>query len=306
MVSGGLMQGDHIVPFQIENVGIHGRLLKLDSAVDEILARHDYPDNVSRLVGEAVCLTALLGSSLKFDGTFSLQAKGNGPVSMLVTDFRSPGDLRGYAQYDAGGMDVLKGSDDLSSLLGAGQFVLTIDQGADMERYQGIVSLDGRSLTECAQAYFRDSEQIPTAINLGVERATSGAGKWRAGAIMIQDLPTAGLANIQEAPGRSDQEIVDTWHRMQLLMATVTVNEFTDAELSPEDLLYRLFHEDGVRAFKTKPLQMKCRCNRERIQEVIHSFKKGEIATMVVDGEITVTCEFCNSVYKFDPNLLAN
>ncbi len=306
MVSGGLMQGDHIVPFQIENVGIRGRLLKLDSAVDEILARHDYPDNVSRLVGEAVCLTALLGSSLKFEGTFSLQAKGDGPVSMLVTDFKSPGDLRGYAQFDADSMATLEGSDDVSSLLGAGQFALTIDQGKDMERYQGIVSLDGRSLTECAQAYFRDSEQIPTAISLGVERAQDGDGSWRAGAIMIQDLPTAGLANIQDTPGRSDDEITETWHRMQLLMATITVNEFTDVELSPEELLYRLFHEDGVRAFKTKPLQMNCRCNRERIQEVIHSFEKGEIAEMVVDGEITVTCEFCNSVYRFDPKLLAH
>lgn len=300
MVSGSVTGSDRIVPFQIENVGIRGRLVRLDRAVNDIITRHTYPDIISRLVGEAVCLAGLLGSSLKFDGTFSLQVRGEGAVSMLLADFKSPGDLRGFAQFDA---SRVTDADDLQSLLGDGQFALTIDQGEDMDTYQSIVALSGRSLTECAQSYFRESEQIPTVISLAVEPAASG---WRAGGIMIQDLPTAGLSNIQDAPGRSDAEIQDTWHRMQLLMSTVTAEEFTDAELEAEVLLYRLFHEDGVRAFETKPLRMKCRCSRERIQEVLHSFDRSEIADMVIDNEITVTCEFCNSVHRFDPKLLAH
>ena len=182
-----------ILPFQAEHAGVAGRLVKLGSTVDTILSRHDYPEPVSKLLGEAVALTALLGAALKSEGKFILQASTDGPVDLLVTDYEVPGHLRGYARFSAERIAELAG-DTHAQLLGQGHFAMTIDRGPETERYQGVVPLEGESLTEAADTYFRQSEQLPTFIRLAVARhyrAGQAQGRpwtWRAGGLIVQKL----------------------------------------------------------------------------------------------------------------------
>ncbi|MEZ5874374.1 MAG: Hsp33 family molecular chaperone [Hyphomicrobiales bacterium] len=292
-------QDDLILPFQAEQADVLGRLVKLGPTVDTILSRHAYPEPVSRLLGEAVALTAMLGASLKSDGKLILQATTDGPVDLLVADYQVPGELRGYARFDGERVAELDAEDD-AALLGEGHLAMTIDRGQDTERYQGVVPLEGESLTEAADAYFRQSEQLPTFIRLAVARhyrsnGSEGAWTWRAGGLLVQKLTREGGVS-------STKEFEEDWHRAKMLAETVEDHELLDPTLSPDRLLYRLFHEEQVRVYRAIPLETYCSCSRERVEELLHRFSPEDLADMVVDGEVWVTCEFCNARYNFDPS----
>jgi molecular chaperone Hsp33 len=295
--AGAPLTDDIVQPFQIEGANLRGRLVRLGEVVDSVLTRHAYPDPVARLLGEALTLCAILATALKFEGVFTLQARGDGPVSMLVVDYRTSGDLRGYASFKEERLtEVLKkgnvDSAPVPRLLGAGHLALTVDQGPDTERYQGIVELEGATLADCAHAYFRQSEQLETGIRLAVER--DGGGRWHAGGLMIQRLP--------QAPGLAKDEIEDAWRRALILMGSLTPKELALADVTPHRLLFRLFHEDGVRAFDVAPLAARCRCSEHRIASVLGNYPVEERREMAENGLIRVTCEFCNRRYDFEPD----
>ena len=300
---------DSVLPFQIESSGAMGRLVRLGPALTSILGQHAYPEPISELLGEALTLTAILGAALKTDGKFILQTRSDGPVSFLVAQYNAPGSLRGYASFDANAIAVL-GEDGLSksNLLGKGHLAMTIDPGPDMERYQGVVPLDSDNLTAAADAYFRRSVQLPTFIKIAVARhyeAAKGevpAGwSWRAGGLMVQKLSQEG-GKTEPAHGEGNGHAEDEdWTRAQLLAATVEDHELVDPTLAPERLLYRLFHEERVRAFRKIPLAAFCQCSRERVEQMLAGFTPSEIADMTQDdGHIRVTCEFCNRHYDFE------
>lgn len=312
---GRIPADDTVVPFEVATLDVRGRTVRLGAAVDEILTRHDYPTSVSRLLGEAIVLTVLLGSALKFEGRFILQTKTDGPVGMLVVDWRSPGLVRAYAQFDRATVETLAEPTD-GDLLGHGHLAMTIDQGADMNRYQGLVALDGGTLEDAAHEYFLRSEQIPTKVRLAVaEEFSAEAGgakrRWRAGGLMLQFLPKSlerqKVADLDpgDAPDGTVPHVVpedDAWVEAQALAATVEDLELIDPELSSERLLYRLFHEQGVRVFRSGEVEAKCSCSRERVETILKSFPVEERAAMVEDGRIQVTCEFCNTRYRFEPD----
>ncbi len=304
--------GDIVLPFEVRPLGVRGRVVRLGAAVNDILHRHDYPPTVSALLGEAVALTAMLGSSMKFDGKFILQTKTDGPVDMLVADYASPSGIRGYARFNAEKVKALE-SPTPAALLGKGYLAMTVDQGLDMERYQGIVALDGHDLSVAAHTYFAQSEQIPTRLRLAAgpmfERGNRGE-IWRASAIMIQHLPRDGghsplpFSSGDAPQGAGDQPAEhDDWVKARLLLDTVEDHELLDPNLPPENLLYRLYHEDGVTAFPARPLSRHCTCSEASIREMLQRFSQEDRADMVKDGEIAVTCEFCSSQYRLKPDL---
>jgi molecular chaperone Hsp33 len=305
------MVDDLVFAFEVKPLGVRGRIVRLGPVVDDILHRHDYPPPVSALLAEAVALTAMLGAALKFSGKFILQTKTDGPVDLIVADFVSPGGLRGYARFDKAKVAAL-GQATQSALLGQGYLAMTVDQGAEMERYQGIVPLKGGDLTAAAHAYFSQSEQIPTRLRLAagplIERGTR-ASSWRAGAIMVQHLPRGGGASplrfsSGDAPEGSEAQLPesDNWVKARLLLDTAEDHEMLDPMLSPERLLYRLYHEDGVTVYPGVVLHRHCTCSLAGVEEMLKRFSPGERAAMVENGEINVTCEFCSTAYRFAPD----
>lgn len=304
---------DAALPFEVASLDLRGRLTRLGPALDDVLAKHDYPAPVAKLLGEAIVLTTLLGSSLKFDGRFILQTQTDGPVSFLIVDFQAPDRLRAYARFDA---KRLKDGQDSGTLLGKGHLAMTIDQGPDMSRYQGLVALDGGSLEDAAHEYFLRSEQIPTRVRLAVGEEWRGGGsgpkhRWRAGGMLLQFLPKAPERARQPDlhPGDAPEGAVshtveedDAWLEGQSLIGTVEDLELIDPDLSGERLLYRLFHERGVRVFPPLPLRAQCSCSRDAVSAMLNSFAAQDRADMVKDGKVVVTCEFCSSVYQFTPH----
>ena len=292
-------EDDLILPFQAEQAEVLGRLVKLGPVVDTILSRHAYPDAVSRLLGDSVALTALLGAALKFEGKFILQASTDGPVDLLVADYQAPGGLRGYARFSSEQVAALP---EEAPLLGRGHLALTIDRGMDTERYQGVVPLEGESLAEAADIYFRQSEQLPTFIKLAVaQHYQAGQGErpwtWRAGGLLVQKLTGEG----GRRAGREAAFAEEDWTRAKALAETVEDHDLLDPMLPPDRLLYRLFHEEQVRAYRAIPLESYCSCSKARVEELLQRFSDKDLADMVVDGEVCVTCEFCNRSYRFDP-----
>jgi molecular chaperone Hsp33 len=302
---------DALIPFEVAALDLRGRLIKLGPALDEILAKHAYPPQVSKLLGEAIVLTTLLGSSLKFEGRFILQTQTDGPVSMIVVNFAAPDRLRAYARFDAA---RLKSGLSSGELLGRGHLAMTIDQGADMSRYQGLVALEGGDFEDAAHEYFLRSEQIPTRVRLAVGeelRGRDGSGPhWRAGGLLLQFLPKsyerARQADLHpgDAPEGTTPHMIgddDAWVEGQSLMQTVEDVELIDPELSGERLLFRLFHERGVRVFAVQPVQAKCSCSREAVSSMLSRFSPQDRTDMIENGKVVVTCEFCSTVYEFTP-----
>jgi len=294
---GGRTADDIVQPFQIEGPGLRGRLVRLGPAIDTILKRHAYAPPVAALLAETLALAAALSAALKYEGIFSLQIKGDGPVPLIVADVTSDGVLRGYAEV-VGELppepDILAAP--VPRLVGAGLLAFTVDQGEHSERYQGIVELAGTSLTECVHHYFRQSEQFGAAMRLSAGR--NDAGLWRAGALMLQRLP-------DHEPIITREERDEAWRRAVILMDSATGEELLDRNLAPTDLLFRLFHEDGVRIFRQQDLAFGCGCSRGRAARILGSLPRTEIETLFVDGRITVTCQFCNTIEAFDPNEIA-
>ena len=298
---------DIIRPFQVEGAEFRGRLARLGGTVDDIIRRHEYPPPISQLLGEAVTLACLLAGALKFDGIFSLQAKGDGPVHMLLVDFVSPGVLRGYVQFNAEALaEALSDDPKLTAvvprLLGKGHLSFTVDHGEDSERTQGIVALEGATLTDCAHNYFRESEQVQTAIRLAAAPVDDGGGGqiWRAGGLMVQRLPEGDPALLAKGLEFASEEYEDAWRRAVTLLATAQDKELTDPELSADELLYRLYHEDGIRVFRPVDLRFGCRCSADRAEWVLRSLSSESLKDMTVDGQLIVTCEFCSSAYPFE------
>ena len=307
---------DTILPFRVEALDLRGQLVRFGPAIDTILARHHYPGPVAKLVGEAIVLTVLLGATLKFEGRFILQTQSDGPVRMLVIDYSTPGRVRACARFDAARVAaaVASGTADAGALLGHGHLAMTIDQGPDTARYQGIVALEGKDLEHAAHEYFLRSEQIPTRVRLAVaEELRAGPDgarhRWRAGGLLLQFLPPADRARpIDLAPGDppAGVEIAsgrehDAWIEGRSLMATVADVELLDPDVSSEQLLYRLFRERGVRVFRSRNLHAQCSCSRAGVEQMLRSFPPEDREHMVENGKITVTCEFCNSTYLFQP-----
>jgi molecular chaperone Hsp33 len=309
---------DAVVPFTLEKLDTRGRSVRLGPALDTILSRHDYPVPVARLLGEAVVLASLIGSSLKFDGRFILQTQTDGPVNLIVVDFAAPDGIRGYARFD---QELLlkaaeEGRTSAPELMGKGHLAMTIDQGPHTERYQGIVALDGKSFEEVAHTYFLQSEQIPTQVRIAVAQMTTKGDhrpRWRAGGLLIQHLPQGDAAVMADLPGDGnfdnpdmadpDFEEADGWNEARAMLATVEDLELADPEISPERLLFRLYHETGVRVFPPAGLEERCNCSVDRIEDMLaNSFSDEERDDMAVNGEIEVVCEFCSTAYRFNPH----
>ncbi len=316
---------DVVLPFQTVQSGVTGRLVRLGSVVDTVLNRHDYPQPVGEALGQALALGALLGTALKFDGRLIIQTKSDGPLGFLVVNYETPdsgthGQVRGYASFDAERLAAgMAGSapGQQAALLGHGHLAMTIDPGGDMDRYQGIVALEGTSLTGAALNYFRQSEQLPTYLRLAVARhfvaganGAPGSWAWRAGGLMIQYLSRTGGKERPEAQSDEDEsrpegELSEDWNRARLLAATVEDHELLDPTLAPDRLLYRLFHEEGVGVSPARPIAEYCRCSRERVEAFLKSFGAAELADMrEPDGNVGVTCEFCSTKYSFSPEQL--
>ena len=309
---------DAVVPFQVDALDARGRAVMIGPMLDGILDRHDYPEPVARLLGEMIVLTVLLGTSLKFDGKFSVQSQTDGPVSLLVVDFSTPDSVRAYARWDEDAVRAATdaGRADPESLLGKGILALTVDQGAYMQRYQGVVQLDGSTLEEVARNYFRQSEQLPTELRLAVARLTvRGEGgrsrnHWRAGGILAQFLPdspermrSADLHPGELPEGQDFPEHIedDAWTEVKALLDTVADDELVDEAVGVHTLLYRLFHERGVTVSEPGPVHDRCTCSRERVAEVLGSLSPEERAESIEDGKIKVKCEFCSATYLFAP-----
>ncbi|WP_022724433.1 Hsp33 family molecular chaperone [Rhodopseudomonas sp. B29] len=302
---------DSVLPFEVGPLDLRGRLARLGPSLDEMLEKHAYPAPVARLLGEAVVLATLLGSSLKFDGRFILQTQTDGPVSFMIVDFQAPDRLRAYARFDEARLEPGLSS---GALLGNGHLAMTIDQGPDMRRYQGLVALTGGSLEDAAHEYFMRSEQIPTRVRLAVgEEWRGGEGgrhHWRAGGMLLQFLPKSPERMRQadldpgDAPEGTTAHTVDeddAWVEGQSLIATVEDVELIDPDLSGERLLFRLFHERGVRVFSSLPMRAQCSCSRDAVAGMLSRFSPEDRAEMVKDDKVVVTCEFCSSVYQFTP-----
>ena len=281
---------DVVQPFQLESSHLRGRLVRLGSALDTILKQHDYELPVASLLGEAVVVAAALATSLKYEGVFTLQAKGDGAVRLVVADVTSDGDMRGYAQLPEG-VRTLTGD---VRLLGNGYLAFTVDQKDKNDRYQGIVELSAGTFAEAVQHYFRQSEQIPTGIVAAVGKDEQG--QWRGGCLMLQRMPRDGG---YEQP-QSATSAEDDWLRTMMLMQTCGANELTHPDLKPNDLLFRLFHEEGVRVFEAHQFRHKCRCSEQRVDNMLRALPRDEIETMSVNGVVSVTCEFCNRSYVYD------
>ncbi len=299
---------DIVLPYTVESLSTRGRLARLGPAIDALLSRHDYPAPVKKLVGEAATLAVLLGSTLKIEGRFQLQTKTNGPVHMLVVDFDAPSSFRALARYDANRV-ARAGEGDL---LGKGHLAFTIETSGLASRYQGVVALDGRGLEAAAHDYFARSEQIPTLVRLAVgENLTSDGAEWRAGGLLAQFLPDSPerrrQADLHPGDAPEGHEIVETpedddWVEARMRAVTTEDHELIDPTLSSERLLYRLFHDHGVRVGEPTELSEACRCSAERIDAMLQNFSAEERSAMVGDdGVISVTCEFCSVKRVFDP-----
>lgn len=295
--------GDWALPFQVSGLGVRGRAVRLGPALDAILSRHAYPLPVAALLAESLALGCVLASILKYDGIFTLQIRGDGPVRLIVVDLTSGGAVRGYAQVDAGRFATAMAGvplDPVSALpahpvprlLGTGHMTFTVDQGPNTQRYQAVVALDGATLADCAHHYFRQSEQLATGLKLAV--ALTG-GHWHAAALMLQALPsTQPLADVDA------EEREDRWRKALILLGSATAGEMLDPALPTEALLLRLFHEDGVRTFDRRGLRDQCRCSRQRIDNVLRTIRRSELDQMRdASGKIVVTCEFCSSTYGY-------
>ncbi|MGF1560843.1 MAG: Hsp33 family molecular chaperone HslO [Geminicoccaceae bacterium] len=281
---------DLSLPFQLESTGLRGRIVRMGDSIDAILGAHDYPEPVSRRLAELLVLAATLSGNLKFNGRFSLQARGNGPVSMLLADCTHDGRMRGYARFDAEKVDALEDTSAVPDLLGAGYLVLAVDQGPERDQYQGMVELAGESLKDCMLAYFRRSEQVQTGLTVAVERTGEG---WRGGGILVQRMP--------DPSATPERDAIEDWRRTMMLLGSATANEVLAPGLSAERLLFRLFHEEGVRVYERLDLSFGCRCNEKRVRDMLAMFSPAELDDMrLEDGSIAVTCEFCGAGYTFN------
>jgi molecular chaperone Hsp33 len=290
-----LPDDSHVQTFHLDKANVRGRIVRLGRILNDILEPHAYPDVVEKLLAQTMGLTVLLSSMLKYEGMFILQAQGDGPVTRLVCDMNSAGDIRATASFDAERLKPWIGqTPSLQDLMGKGYLAFTVDQGEHMDRYQGIVELQADSLENCIHHYFSQSEQILTAIRMAVQKDETG--KWRCGAIMIQHMPS---------PAPIPQDVKPTqenWNRSQILLHTCKDEELLDPKLHDDTILYRLFHEEGVRVYPSLALRKGCRCTTEKLMHILTLLSEEDQKDAIVNGKITMTCEFCNKDFAFAPD----
>lgn len=288
------MSDNFVQSFQLEQSNIRGRIVRLGSVLDDILNAHAYPDEAQHLTGEVLTLAIMLSSMLKYEGIFTLQTQSDGPVTMLVADMTSNGHVRACASFREDDLAKATWSQDRAELMGKGYMAFTVDQGQDTERYQGIVELKNTSLMSGVQHYFAQSEQINTGMVMNLGRTD---GKWRATGIMLQEMPDDTHRYNQDVSAADE----DDWRRTMILLGSVREEEMLSVDLSANDLLIRLFHEEGIRVYEPLALQNVCRCNQDRVRVVLSGMSEEDLADMAVDGKITMKCEFCSRDYAFDP-----
>ncbi len=284
-----------ITPFHLPSRPVRGRLVRLGALAHALLGRHQNAPAVTRLAGEALALTAGLASALKYRGSFQLQAKGDGPVPMLLADCTQEGALRGYARADADKLAALLANFPEPSavqLMGSGYLSFTVDQGGEMDRYQGIVSLEGETLTEMALHYFRTSEQLQYDVHLAAGQTPDG---WRASALILERV--AGEGGIDPELDLAAQD--EAWRTATALAATLTDGELLDDALAPDALVWRLFGTEGVEIALSRALAYGCRCSRAKLSGILASFPDADLDEMAVDGDIVMTCEFCKYDFRF-------
>jgi molecular chaperone Hsp33 len=311
---------DTVLPFQLDNSDIRGRVARLDGALESVLKQHEYPPQIEALVAEATLLTALIGQAIKLRWKLSLQIRGNGPVSLIATDYYGPTEdgaparVRAYAGFDR---EADLGGAKPFDLIGEGFFAILIDQGEGMVPYQGITPIAGTSLSDCAETYFAQSEQLPTRFQLsfGKNALPGETPLWRAGGVMLQMMPKASpSAQSDGGSGQggllAHQDLLDdnegeNWNRVNLLLDTVEDSELVGPEVAPTDLLIRLFHEEQPRVFDSQPVRFGCSCSEERVRRSLSIYGADDIAEMTTeDGVVTADCQFCGAHYVLDPKTL--
>lgn len=305
---------DSVLPFQLDGADMRGRIGRLDGVLDGILSQHDYPPQVEALVAEMALLTALIGQTIKLRWKLSLQVQTKGAVRMIATDYYGPEEdgqsarIRAYASYDA---DRLTDAAPFAQL-GEGYFAIMIDQGEGMAPYQGITPLDGSSIAEAAQAYFAQSEQLPTRFSLSFGRS-SGIGKaehWRAGGVMLQHMPKAspfaaqgeGTGDVLRASDLVEGDAEENWNRVNILLDTVEDLELIGPIIAPTDLLLRLFHEESPRVYDAQAIRFGCTCSEDRVRQSLSIYSAKDIEKMTTEeGRVTADCQFCGAHYDLDP-----
>jgi len=301
---------DYVQRFQLENKVAQGRLVRLGDTINKILKTRDYPHEVAVLLGEIQVIAGLMAGVLKFKGVLSIQIKGDGAIKMLMVDVTNEGAMRGLAKFDLEKLEELSKKlsigpqNSVPRFLGNGYFVLTVDQGQGSDPYQGVIELEGATLSECAQKYLSQSAQIDAMLKVAVSKTQGKDGSnWRGGGLMLQKLAPTGLQRMSGEQRELESE--DCWRRAIIFLGSCTNEELLDSDLHPHLLLYRLFSEDGVRVFNFSSLFMKCRCSIDKIKNVLASFPREEVETMKINGEVRVNCEFCNVDYRFSDDHIA-
>ena len=311
---------DTVLPFQLDRTDTRGRVARLDGVLQNVLSQHDYPPLIEALVAEATLLTALIGQTIKLRWKLSLQVRGDGPVRMIATDYYGPSKegaparIRAYASYDAEKLDA---DADAFGQIGAGYFAILIDQGEGNVPYQGITPIAGGSLAACAETYFAQSEQLPTrfALSFGQTQLPGQELHWRAGGVMLQQMPQAspfaageggsGDGGLLEARDVLDDDGAEDWNHVNILLDSAEEIELIGPSVQPTDLLFRLFHDDGPRVFDAQPVQFGCTCSADRVRQTMSIYSAKDIAHMTTDeGIVTADCQFCSAHYEFDPKTL--
>lgn len=311
---------DTVLPFQLDRSDIRGRVARLDGVLDNVLKQHAYPPVIEALVAEAAVLTALIGQSVKLRWKLSLQIRGKGPARLIATDYYGPQEdgqparIRAYASFDA---DRLDHDADPFSQIGEGYFAVMIDQGQDMTPYQGFTPIAGASLSDCAQTYFAQSEQIPTrfALTYGKSQLPGGLSRWRAGGVMLQHMPAVG-GSVAAEQGSGEGGLLshidilagdeaENWTRANVLLDTVEELELIGPTVAPTDLLVRLFHEESPRVFDATAVHFGCSCSPEKVVQAMSIYSAKDIKHMTTaEGVVTADCQFCSKHYEFDPATL--
>ena len=311
---------DTVLPFQLDRSDIRGRVARLDGVLEQVLKQHHYPPQIEALVAEAALLTALIGQTVKLRWKLSLQIRGKGPARLIATDYYGPsqdgepGRIRAYASFDE---DRLDATATPFSQIGEGYFAVMLDQGADMVPYQGFTPIAGSSLSDCAETYFAQSEQLPTrfAVTFGKSQLPGRAAHWRAGGVMLQHMPKVGgsvaapagsgvgglLGHVDILAG----DEAENWNRANVLLDTVEELELIGPTLAPTDLLVRLFHEEAPRVFAATPVRFGCSCSAEKVRSTMSIYSQSDITKMTTTaGIVTADCQFCGAHYEFDPKTL--
>lgn len=306
---------DSVLPFQLDHSDIRGRVARLDGVLNDVLRQHNYPPAVEAMVAEAALLTALIGQTIKLRWKLSLQIRGKGPLRFIATDYYGPqtegeeARIRAYASFDA---EALETDGDPFAQIGEGYFALLLDQGTDMVPYQGMTSLEGGSLAKCAEAYFAQSEQIPTrfALSCGKGYERGRPQSWLAGGMMVQHMPKAGMGassqnDLSVGGNTSEDASQEDWTRVNILLDTVEDSELVGPQLSPADLLVRLFHEEGPRVFEAQPVRFGCSCSADKVRQTLSIYSQADLAHMTTkEGQVTADCQFCGAHYALDPATL--